>query len=148
MAGAADLSAVDWGALLERIPADMDELVDVWIRDDVEARRTGGDRDADRPDFWAWKAADHLARRHPTEVLAFILAVLSRPITDETRFSLAAGPLEDVLVRNGPQVIAEVERLSKKQPAFREALGGVWQNAIPDDIWRRVRRARGDMNVV
>jgi len=148
MAGKADFSGVDWGSLLKRIPLDMDELVDAWIRDDVEARRTDGDRDVERPDFWAWEAADHLARRHPAEALAFVLAVLSQPISDETRFSMAAGPLEDVLVRNGPQAIGEIERLAKKHAAFRQALGGVWQNAMTEEIWRRVRRARGDVGVV
>ncbi|MDC9822493.1 hypothetical protein PRN20_02005 [Devosia sp. ZB163] len=140
MQGFAD---VEWGNQLDRVPSDMDELADAWIRDDVAARRTDAGRDTDRPDFWAWEAADYLARHHPDGALSFILAAIDRPISEETRFSLAAGPLEDLLVHHGPSVIAEVERLARQRPEFRNTLVGVWQNAMGEDIWRRVSLAAG-----
>ncbi len=145
-----DFAEIDWGVLPpDHIPATMDELVDGWIVNNAATSATPIDRplDGDRPHFWAWEVAAHLAYQHPEQAMAFIVAMLARPIADDTRFSLAAGPLEDVLAYNGPAVIGDVERLARQDARFRDTLQGVWRNAMSEEIWRRVRVARLDPDI-
>lgn len=54
---------------------------------------------------------------------------------------LAAGPLEDLLAKHGPEVIELVELLAKNRPNFAYLLGGVWRNSIRQDVWDRVQAA-------
>jgi hypothetical protein len=137
-ATAESLADVDWGALPpEHLPRDVAELVDGWIANYL----VGGNRD--NRHFWAWEAANHLAHAYPREALAFVLAVVERQLSDEVRFSMAAGPLEDLLAHNGPTVIDEIERLARERPLFRETLRGVWKNAMTEEVWHRVVAARG-----
>jgi hypothetical protein len=75
----------------------------------------------------------------PEEAWAFVLAVLAADDSTRVMENLAAGPLEDLLVYHGPAVIERVEAEARTNPKFAFLLGGVWKNAIADDIWDRVR---------
>ena len=55
--------------------------------------------------------------------------------------NLAAGPLEDLLAYHGSEMIDEVELLARRNPDFSYLLGGVWQNLMSDDVWKRVQAA-------
>ena len=130
-------AGVDWGSFPPaHLPRDMDELADGWVANDVADQ-------SDDTHFWAWEAARHLTEHHPARALEFICATLAQPISDETRYGLAAGPLEDVLVYCGPAVIEHVEQLARQDALFRDTLRGVWKNAMTDEIWDRVVAARG-----
>lgn len=54
----------------------------------------------------------------------------------------AAGPVEDLLAYQGVALIDRVERKALKDRSFAFVLGGVWQNAMPDNIWDRVQACR------
>ncbi|OEO33285.1 hypothetical protein VW23_007425 [Devosia insulae DS-56] len=128
---------VDWGSFPpDYLPCDMDELVDGWVANDVADQ-------GDDTHFWAWEVARYLSEYNPALALQFVVGMLARPISDDTRYGLAAGPLEDMLAHNGPAVINEVERLARQSAVFRDTLRGVWKNAMTDDIWERVVVARG-----
>ena len=49
------------------------------------------------------------------------------------------GPLEDLLVYHGPDVIDKIEALATSDPEFRGLLGGVWRNKIREDVWERIQ---------
>lgn len=138
MADAGEFAGVDWAGLPDRTPHDMDELADHWITNDEQ----NGERH-----FWAWEAADHLANNYPTQALAFIVATLTRPIGDQVRFSLAAGPLEVVLSHHGPGIISDVESLARLDARFRDTLQGVSKLTMTDEVWQRIRVARGDIDI-
>ena len=72
----------------------------------------------------------------------FILAAYGREMSDAAMASLAAGPLEDLLAHHGPAYIGRVEELARSEPRFNLLLGGVWRNAMTEDVWRRVQAAR------
>jgi len=55
--------------------------------------------------------------------------------------NLAAGPLEDLLAYHGSEMIDELELLARRNPDFSYLLGGVWQNLMSDDVWKRVQAA-------
>lgn len=132
-------AGVDWGSFPpDYLPRDMEELVEGWVANDVADQ-------SDDTHFWAWQVARHLTEHHPAQALEFICATLARPVSDHARFSLAAGPLEDVLAYCGPAVIEDVERLARQNVVFRDTLRGVWKNAMTDNIWDRVVAARGTL---
>jgi len=122
----------------------MDGLVEAWIRyhevglkqgTNAAALRTHPDRDAD-------SAVTELVRASPLAAISFMQLVLNKTDNEELLAVLAAGPLEDVLVRHGPEVIDEVERTATQNQRFRELLFGVWRNAIDATTWQRVERLR------
>ena len=130
-------AGIDWGASPPvRLPRDMDELIDGWIANAV------ADQSEDTH-FWAWEVARYLSEYKAALALEFVVGMLARPISDDARYGLAAGPLEDMLAYNGPAVIDEVERLARQSAVFRDTLRGVWKNAMTDDMWDRVVVARG-----
>ncbi|KAB7768787.1 DUF6869 domain-containing protein [Xanthomonas maliensis] len=73
---------------------------------------------------------------------AAILEVLSRNPPELVVGVLAAGPLEDLIDRYGPEFIERIELQARRDPAFRHLLGGVWTSSTPS-IWARVEAARG-----
>ena len=72
----------------------------------------------------------------------FVLTAYKLPMSEIAFSCLAAGPLEDLLAHAGDDYIDEVEDLARKDPIFNNLLGGVWQNAMSDDVWQRLQKAR------
>lgn len=75
------------------------------------------------------------------ELWSFILYTYKQGISNKVIEVLAAGPLEDLLASGGEKYIDEIEDLARKDPKFRNLLGGVWKNAMTDDVWQRVQNA-------
>lgn len=119
---------------------DVDTIADRWIR---YFTRLANQREpvADDDDSW------DLPREQPTLCLQVILRILERvPAYEPSPFFavLAAGPLEDLLGAHGTMLIQRVEAEAKTNQAFRMILGGVWRNAMTDEVWARVKAARGE----
>lgn len=94
---------------------------------------------------------DKLIRKEPDgggdaqEAWEIILSINERPLSDEAVSYLAAGPLEDLLVYHGETFIERVEARAQQNPAFNRLLGGVWKNAMSEDVWQRVQAARDEV---
>ena len=58
---------------------------------------------------------------------------------DTNNLSELGGPL----ALHGTEFIERIEQLGSRDPIFRKLLGAVWQNNIPDDIWRRLKAVAG-----
>jgi hypothetical protein len=41
--------------------------------------------------------------------------------------------------------IERVEELARQDPNFNSLLGGVWQNTMTDEVWKRVQAARKEV---
>jgi hypothetical protein len=54
---------------------------------------------------------------------------------------LSAGPIEGLLVYHGNEFIDRIEKESERNTKLKHFLGGVWKNAMPDEIWKRVQKA-------
>ena len=89
--------------------------------------------------FWAATRASELSRTDPKAALDFILEVKHRDPLQRVLANLAAGPLEDLLVYQGPAVIDRVEALAAGDPDFRRLLAGVWRNQMREDVWERIQ---------
>lgn len=88
--------------------------------------------------FWAFDKIVDITEEKPLDVLEVIKEVLK--ITDDERIlvSLAAGPLEDILVKHGREVIDEVILLVKTDPNFKDLLLGVWGNSVDKGVWKQL----------
>ncbi len=87
----------------------------------------------------AYTRVSEISRTNPDGTLAFILEVLQREPLPRVLGNLAAGPLEDLLVYQGPAVIEKVEALATRDNRFRQLLAGVWRNRIAQDVWDRLQ---------
>jgi hypothetical protein len=120
----------------------MDELVSTWISFTISVSKdaTAHQEMHENEFFWVLNCVEDLCQDHRGLALDFVLEVLKRDPPREVIGVLAAGPLEDLLAANGPAVIDRVEVEARRDPKFRHLLGGVWRNAMTDDIWARVQR--------
>lgn len=81
----------------------------------------------------------------PETAWPLLLKILKKASSDAAYALLAAGALEDLLARHGQAFIERIETEARRDPKFRMLLGGVWQNTMPEDIWLRVQKARGNI---
>jgi hypothetical protein len=68
--------------------------------------------------------------------------VLDRDVSGRTLAILCAGPLEALLRKHGPRIIARVERRARRDAKFAALLGHVWKDALSSKIWLRVQQVR------
>ena len=80
----------------------------------------------------------------PEVAWAAILQILQRELTAKQLSWLAAGPVETLLSHHGPEFIERVEREARQNSRFHHLLGGVWRLGMTQDVWDRLRRARGE----
>lgn len=90
--------------------------------------------------FWAWEKIIDLISNEPETAWDIIKKILKYDSSLKVISRLAAGPLEDLLVDHGDKFIDRVEEEAKKNPDFAKLLGGVWQNAMSDEIWERIQK--------
>ncbi|MBS0339349.1 MAG: hypothetical protein JSS56_02415 [Proteobacteria bacterium] len=86
---------------------------------------------------------DDLVRTDPERAWLVIQMIFTASRNDLERACLAAGPLEDLLVKHGPLFIEKIEQAASSSSDFRELLVGVWRNGIAHAIWERIQRAAG-----
>ena len=111
------------------------ELAMAW----TTLHETSGQARSDSTLFWAWEALDEICRRDPERCLAIIAEIVGRSASDIVLANVAAGPLEDLLVRHGQQIVDRVVARARTDPRWRKLLGGVWQNAMDDAVWAKIQ---------
>lgn len=89
--------------------------------------------------FWAFSRLDDLCNDDPESCWEVIHLIRQLDGSEKILANLAAGPLEDLLVRHGNDFIDRIESLAEKDPQFKKLLGAVWQQDMPDAIWKRVK---------
>lgn len=95
---------------------------------------------------WAWDLVDDEGFDDPVAKWSQILALLEAAPDDWQIGLLAAGPLEDLIRRQGPTVIDWIEAEAPRNSRLRAALGGTWlrgdaiDNAIADRVEQLIGR--------
>ena len=118
---------------------DLNQIVDAWIAAEG-AERSSPEHQSN---WWAVEQVMDWALEREGELLwRFITTAYQRQLSDKLISLLAAGPLEDLLAKQGPEFIERVEELARKDPRFNNLLGGVWRNTMTDEVWQRVQAAR------
>lgn len=96
---------------------------------------------ADSPYFWAEEHLSKMVEEDPEKAWQEVLKIYASTTEPEILACLAAGPLEDLLVKHGAMLIDRIEVVAKEDRVFGELLCGVWRNAIDDSVWQRLVRA-------
>jgi hypothetical protein len=87
-------------------------------------------------------ALDKICAQNPSRAVRIVQLICSKDSSDQIMQVLAAGPLENLLVKHGRQIIDQVEDAARESPVFRELLEGVWQREMDAAVWQRVLTAR------
>jgi hypothetical protein len=100
--------------------------------------------DPKNEDTWeAWNRSsdymDEAVESHPIEAWKMILAIHALDQSRQIQQVLSAGPIEDLLVKHGDEMIAIVEAEAGRDPTFAKVLGGVWKNRMTDEVWSRLQ---------
>jgi hypothetical protein len=113
------------------------EIALAWIEDRKEA--TDRMASAGRSGF---RELNKLCNADPVRALHIVALIAQTDSSDPVMEVLAAGPLENLLVKHGGALIDQIEDLAKKDTVFRKLLGGVWQRETDNSVWERVVAAR------
>lgn len=89
--------------------------------------------------FWTHERMSYLTRYLPHKAWRAILLIWSMDQSIKTIQNLSAGAIEDLLAKNGTEIIGLVEAEARRDPSFAKLLGGVWQNRMSDEVWSRLQ---------
>lgn len=80
---------------------------------------------------------------HPHLLVPLITAAIDACETGRDAGFIAAGLIENALVKHGPKIIGDLETLAAHAPKVRFVLSGVWRqgDGVTEDIWQRLRAA-------
>ena len=123
---------------------DLGKIVDAWIAGALFGRTEDGrSTPAYEENWWAIeKVINWKYDNEPEPLWRFILAVHEKDISEKVAGHLAAGPVEDLLSEFGDAYIERIENMARKDARFRRMLWGVWQDAMSDELWSRLQKAR------
>ncbi len=107
----------------------------------IEVHRCSEDENGEN--FWAFIKLAELCDSEPEVCWKVIHLIRQLDGSDKILANLAAGPLEDLLVRHGSDFIDRVEALAEHDRQFKRLLGAVWQRDMPNNIWKRVKAVAG-----
>lgn len=116
--------------ILRAIPIDRERIIQEYI----EYGET------EHPEWgWASDRMHSILEGAPELAWELIVELIDRAPSDNSLSFFAAGPLEDLLSKDGPDYIARVERRVQTSAAFRRAVGMLRRLGMTDDVWSRVR---------
>jgi len=111
------------------------ELAESWIK--IHYASEGSAEYSDN--FWAYNQLSDLCYDAPEKCFEAIEMIRSLDNSDVILSNLAAGPMEDLLSNHGELLIGRIEKSVETDSQLRKLLGAVWQNSIPDSIWKRIQ---------
>lgn len=91
--------------------------------------------------FDAYSELDMLCSIEPNEALELIVGIIHADSSDFIMANVAAGPLEDLLVRNGEKIIDNLCLLANDDESVKKSLSFVWKNKISSDVWHKLQSA-------
>ena len=95
------------------------------------------------PEFEAWDRLEDLVFHDPETGWAVIDLMWRDAADDRMLATIAAGPVEDLLVRHGDAFIDRVYLLARREPRFRKLLGAVWRNGMSEPVWQKLQSIAG-----
>lgn len=89
-----------------------------------------------------WIAMDDIfdiAVNNPENLWELIIDIIRMDPPNTVQEILAAGLLEDYLVKCGSNNIDKIKEQSESDKMFSHLLGGVWKNKMSDELWNTVQ---------
>jgi hypothetical protein len=121
---------------LHALPLDRDRIIREYIEygvTPIEQVRWG----------WASDRMWHITRGAPDIAWEIVTQLIDVAPSDDALGYFAAGPLEELLSKHGPHLIARVEERARDNPKFLRALRCLNRLGMTDEVWDRVQRAAG-----
>jgi hypothetical protein len=87
--------------------------------------------------FWAFSALNDLCDEDPRLAWDITLELIAHADDDSEIYTIAAGPLEDLIRKRSDVIWADVVTEAHKDSRFRTALGGVWVFEEDGDVYHR-----------
>lgn len=95
---------------------------------------------------WASDCAYEVEQDFPHLLLPLTVAALDACDTPRDAAYVAAGLLENAVVKHGAALVGDIEKLAGRSAKFKYALSGIWGRANTDpDVWARVCAAVGNV---
>jgi len=115
---------------------DENKLIISWIK------LQGLDRDTKEAEelMWASNSLIRTTLSNPEKAWHIILEILQQTDDEWVLTNVAAGPLEDLLAQHPDTAINLLEEEVQHNKKLRSILNGVWQNLMPDDVWKRLQK--------
>ena len=114
--------------------AALTQLVEQWLSENKENKQEGTEN-SQVIDL----VIDMRYDASPETQLAFVEKAIEMATNEWQLVMISAGPLEDLLAQHGEAIIDTVITKSRQDPKFRKTMTGVWQNAMPENVWARVQ---------
>jgi uncharacterized protein DUF6869 len=112
---------------------DQEQLIAAfWRHYRLSQSESPADRETAEESFWAWEEAERVAREPNPDTVGLFVALVDAAPDDQARCYFGAGPLEDLLLYHGPNLVDEVEEAATRHERFRTALGCVWYGTRMD----------------
>lgn len=117
------------------------KLAEQWVHHVLDINKgieTGSDQDLY---FNATIILDELCKKNVDEAWSVITEIFENNANKEIVMdNLAAGPLEDLLVYHGAEVINLVKKYCGSHSSFKEVVSGVWRNRIDLVVWDELQK--------
>lgn len=113
-------------------------------RDIVRAGRAFAAKNIDEALYaearWASDCEFEIENENPEHILPLAISAIDACETLGDAAYVAAGIVENMMVKHGPRVISDVERLASKSAKFRYVLSGIWSQGVSIDkgVWERI----------
>lgn len=97
------------------------------------------------PSDWITDCEYELVQDHPAMILPLIVSAIDACETPSDAAYVAAGLIENALVKHGTLLIGDIERLAGLSPKVPYVLSGVWSQSggITPSVWKRLGQAIG-----
>ncbi|SDE29867.1 hypothetical protein SAMN05421548_1412 [Paraburkholderia lycopersici] len=92
--------------------------------------------------FWAHMTLDDLIDEDASKALVIIEHIAKKDGSEFALANLAAGPLETLLSKHGEALIDNIKISVKSNSELKSALGLIWKNNIPGNVWDAIQKIR------
>ena len=121
---------------------EMEEL-NAWVNAYIDVQESENPSDENHPSYWAIERFADLEMHHPDLNWAAMLQIISLTTSDKVVYSLASGPLEELVELHGMEYIDKIEKAAQSNLNFRLLLRALIETT-DKNIWARILRARSD----
>jgi hypothetical protein len=110
------------------------EIAINWLRYYRDASAFGRDSPITEQSFVGYETLDDLCWKEPIHALKIVRDIFETHPEEKILYDLAAGPLEDLLVRHGNEVIPHLNQHIQENPEILTLLKSVWLDRMTQQV--------------